>query len=109
MSDHVLMSGDTLSLLHAGGDPGGRIGHHTGSGALGGIAELAAQAPIGTLVLLFLALYAALTLLRLAADRIDPPPVPRRPVRMEVPPSPRTWRFGARSGKAHPWMHGARR
>ncbi|AWK85261.1 hypothetical protein [Azospirillum thermophilum] len=101
MSDHVLMSSDALSLLDAGA--------HAGGGIHGGIAELAAQAPVGALILLFLVLHAILTLLRRAADRLDPPPAPRRPVRMEVPPSPRVWRFGARSGKAHPWMHGVRR
>ena len=63
-------------------------GHDAASGF-----GVAAQQPLGMLVVILLALYALLTLARRVVDRVDPPPVERRPLPIEVPPPPRVWRF----------------
>ena len=55
--------------------------------------DLASQQPLGMMVVVLLVLYALLTAARRVADRVDPPPVERRPLPIDVPPPPRVWRF----------------
>lgn len=58
--------------------------------------DLATQQPLGMMVVVLLVVYAVLTVARRFADRVDPPPMEWRPLPIDVPPSPRVWRFPER-------------